>query len=177
MTPIARNINNSDAIRALHTFTSLAVGTGQAQNPPFSYGPLDGNGNPTAPNQFPLTKDNCEPALVVWLFLVTNPVYLNVLDGAIPVDPQNPQMIPVPQIAQAVNLTENAVTDILNVYTKSSTNPKDDNNLRLSFRRVNQAFQDLANNAGYVAGTCPDSGQAMVTLAQTGALIDPNSQE
>jgi hypothetical protein len=176
MTKKSVDVELSDVLRALHTFTSLAGGTGNAQYPPFSYGPFDDEGRPIYPNQFPITKDNCLPALVVWLFLVTNPVYLDVLDGAIAIDPENPQMVSISQIAQATNLTEAGVQAILNVYINSSKKPSDDNNLRLSFRRVNSAFQDLADLAGYVGGTCPDAGQAMLRLAEDGASVDPNPQ-
>jgi hypothetical protein len=174
MTKRSLGIELSDVVRALHTFTSLAADNGQPQYPPFSYGPLGDDGRPAYPNQFPLTKDNCLPALVVWLFLVTNPVYLNVLEGVITVDPEDPQMVTIAQIAQATNLTEQGVQAILNVFIDSSKDPAVDKNLRMSFRRVNQAFQDLANLAGYVGGTCPDDGKAMLRLAQDGASVIPD---
>ena len=157
MTKNPPNINASDALRALHTFSSLALGTEDGQYPPFSYGT-------TAPNQFPLTKNNCLPALVVWLFLVTNIDYLNALDGNEP-----GAMVSVSQIAQATNLTEGAVNTILDAYRKASGDSK------AGFVLVNKAFQNLAGLSGYVGGNCPDTGHAMLQLAEQGASVNPNS--
>lgn len=148
--------------------------------PPFCYGP-------TAPN-FPMTTGNSIPAMVVWLFLVTNPQFLIALDPApegaeAPVGLLNaikqarPRgklstkttavTVPVQDIADATNLTADCVRDILAIFSKNSNDQK-----KQAFYTVAGAFQDYSS---YQPSNCPGRPAPILQLAKSGAAVDPNA--
>jgi len=168
----AHNVSPSQALEALHVFSTLATAA-QDTYPPFSYGSA-GPGAKLSPNIFQMTPTNSRPALVVWLFLVTNPKFLNQLIDPQPGDP----LVSTATIAQATNLTVPTVQAILDIYINSSPDPTVDNNLRQSFERVTAAFQDYAASAGYGGGNCPgNGGWTIIGLAQEGATVDPTATD
>lgn len=127
-----------------------------AVHPPFTYG-----------EQYPMTPGNAAPGLAVWLFLVTNPDYLDVLDK---VEGSDPSLIPVKKIAEATNLTVEGVQSILDIYSKDNVNYD-------AFRQVASSFQVYARNSGYDDTHCPGGPMAILELAKRGVSVDPAATE
>jgi hypothetical protein len=146
-------VTQAQSIEALRVMSTLASQIPESF-PPFAYG---------APPNFAMTPGNALPALVVWLFLVTNPEFLATLEGSPQAIPGN---VPVDEIAAAVNLTPACVNEILAVYTPSNNQ---------HFRAVAAAFQAYATQSLYTRPNCPGGPAAMIQLATKGAAVDPNA--
>jgi hypothetical protein len=149
-------VSHAQAVEALRVITTMASNIAPAY-PPFAYG-----------SPYPMTPGNAAPALIVWLFLVTNPDYLDALDTPAA---STSGLVPVQQIAAATNLTEACVQSILGVYTSNPASKYQP--YYQSFRNVATAFQVFAADAQYTAGHCPGGAMPIVTLAQNGASVDP----
>ena len=119
---------------------------------PFQYGLTEDPAN----NTYPLRPGNAAPALVVWLFLVTQPDFLS-------------KPLPVDLIAQYTNLQPGTVQSILDSYLTA------DQPTKTSFTNVCDAFQDLCKrmNLTYLPGQCPHDHLPMLWLAYQGAQVDP----
>lgn len=126
---------------------------------PFQYGPTEDEES----NTYPLVPANAAPALIVWLFLVTQPSFLK--EAADP----NSSVVPVDKIAQFTNLKPEAVSAILNSYLKAGKS------LKQSFMDVSNAFQNLCadNNDSYLPNECPHDSAPMLWLAYHGATVIP----
>ena len=131
--------------------------------PPFQYGPTT---DPTT-QTYPLNPGNAAPALVVWLFLVTQPDFLTYL-----LDPKQGTPVQVDEIAQYTNLQPSAVGSILDSFRSANQQRQS------SFNDVSTAFQDLcaAYNASYLPGQCPHDEKPMLWLAYRGTQVDPAAQ-
>jgi hypothetical protein len=173
------NVTPAKALDALHVFTSLATALStQSQPARFAYKSGAAADDPTYSE---MSFFNSLPALVVWLFLVTNPDYLAELDT----DPDfttNSNFVTVEQIAAAANLLPEAVVAILNVYSRPDPTLSADEqaSLKQSFKDVAQAFdsftQGLSKNWP-VGAHCPGYGTAMRQLAAQGAIVDPKATD
>jgi hypothetical protein len=130
--------------------------------PPFQYGLKDDPATQT----YTLVPSTAPPALVVWLFLVTQADFLQ--------EAANPDstLVPRDQIARYTNLQRSAVDAILDAYV--SAGPA----LQQSFNDVATAFQDLCkeNNGFWEVGECPHDATPMLWLASHGAAVDPSVQ-
>jgi hypothetical protein len=136
-------------------------------NPPFAYG----SQTPDTVNQiYPMTPGNAAPALIVWLYLVTQNDTLDELERVN--DPNgdfNPDLIPIDEIARLTNLTTDTVRAILAVYIQ------DDVAFRPAWRHVVNAFQAFsqAHAPNWHPDDCPKGG--ILSLAVNGAIVDPNA--
>ena len=138
--------------------------------PQFAYG--NTAPNPTT-NTYPLLPGNAAPALVVWLFLVTDPSFLAEINRVqtTPGSAYNPAVLPIDSIAQYTNLTPDAVKSVFDSFATAGV-------LRqLGFQEVSSAFQDLAkqNNPAWQPGDCPHGAAPMLSLAKQGASVNPST--
>ena len=132
--------------------------------PAFQYGP---DANPDS-QTYPLNPGNAAPALVVWLFLVTQPDFLTYL-----LDPESESTpVPADKIAKYTNLQPDAVNSILDCFRKATQERQD------SFNDVSTAFQDFctAMNQGYQVNQCPHDELPMLWMAYKGAGVDPTAE-
>ena len=165
---VTSNVTHAKALEALHTFSSLATKI-KPTIPPFAYNALT-----------PMTPQNSAPALVVWLFLVTNPQFLQILDAppndfVAPAAGQPSLVVSTQDIATATNLTVSAVSAILDAYRNPDPALRAQFDVKQSFRNVASTFQSFALNFNYPRPNCPGDGTAMVNLAEGGASVDPNA--
>lgn len=128
-------------------------------NPPFTYGPTSIPAN----NVFTMSSANSLPALVVWLFLVTNPDFQGALQPGGDVS-----IVPVSEIAKATNLSEQSVNAILDCYKAAPAA------LKSSFEDVADAFTTFAKGAGYTRTNCPTASEYILKLSGPAAEIDPS---
>lgn len=160
-----------DTMQALHTFSALALANASLAKPPkWEYGK-------TSP-AFKMTPGNAAPALVVWLFLVTNPMYLQLLDTDNTFD-DPATVVNISDISDATNLTVDGVQAILNAYVNPALagGTLTAAAIQNAFKTVASAFQAFAEGAAYLPGHhCPDDGKiAMLGLANSGANVHPAS--
>jgi hypothetical protein len=146
-------VTHSQALDAIRVLSTLASGIPTAAPPAaFAYADTD---NPSV-NEYAMTSANALPALVVWLFLVTNPDFLNQVGTP---------TFPIADIAKATNLTPAGVNYVLSAYTRSPVKP--------SFMDVANQFQTLS--LLYRPTNCPKSFDDILGLAGPAATIDPSA--
>jgi hypothetical protein len=133
-------------------------------NPPFSFSNQTAD---TVKHIYPMTPGNTAPALIVWLYLVTQNNWLDELDRVKdPTGEFNPDLIPIDEIAKHTNLTADTVRAILAVYIE------DDLASRPAWRHVVSKFQEFAwmHTVSWHPDDCPKGG--ILSLAVNGAIVD-----
>lgn len=135
---------------------------------PFAYGTPKDEGNQT----FNMTPGNVPPALIVWLYLVSEFKFLQELDAV--GDPNGDfsnSEFPFDEIVQATNLKPEAVRKILGSYINDAPTQKS------AWTHVVAKFQALSEETTDIAlwtrDNCPGGG--ILGLAANGALVDPST--
>jgi len=146
-----------------------AVSANEA-GPPFAYASLPAD---AGTQTYPMTPGNAAPALVVWLYLVTENTFLDELEKV--GDPNgdfNEDNLPFTDIVNHTNLKPETVRSILACYINDTPGNK------AAWRHVADQFQAFAQanttNAIWRPDNCP--GRGILTLAVNGAAVIPNSQ-
>lgn len=150
----SNNAPTSDATQTVSTPT------------PFYYLGTDSN-PPAGATGYPMTPANLQPALLVWLFLTTNPdwipqIYQRV-DG-------NPYLGSVEKIAKAVGLTPGTVQYIFDRCQDDDT--------RTAMKLVAGAFQEIKSaysGQGAYHPPCPPSGDLILGLADAVTIDNPGA--
>lgn len=146
--------------------TSAAQDKPAQQAPaPFYYKGTDSN-PPAGAVAYPMTPHNQAPALVVWLFLTTNPDWIKLVAQ----DKENQYMRTVPQIAAAVGLTEGTVHFILNRVKN-----KKYKTAMLTVARAFQEIKDAYQGSDAYKPICPPNGGYLLKLAPCSWVPDPGA--
>jgi hypothetical protein len=152
-------VSHTQAIEAIRVMSSMAA-TIPPSFPPFEYG--------LNPGQFPMSESNSLPTFIVFLYLVTNPDFLDELDA----NPAKPVLVVPDDIAAATNLTVAQVNRILDIYRNADTDVVQPN-----FRAVGSQLQGFINTISiYPRTNCPQNGGTLQTLAINGAAVDPSAR-
>ncbi len=139
----------------------------RADMPPvtFYYANTD-NDPPAGVKGYPMTPENLAPALVVWLFLTTNPSWIVQFYS----QQEDAHTGSVKELADAVGLTEGSVQFILDRAKDSNT--------RSAMKVVANAFQNIKDafqGAGSYHPICPPEGTDILKLAPSAWVTNPGT--
>jgi hypothetical protein len=152
-------VSHSQAIEAIRVMSSMAA-TIPPSFPPFEYG--------LNPGQFPMSESNSLPTFIVFLYLVTNPDFLDELDTK----PATPVLVVPEDIATATNLTVAQVNRILDIYRNADADV-----LQPNFRAVGSQLQAFIRPISiYPRTNCPQNPGTLQALAINGVAVDPNAR-
>lgn len=143
----------------------------QAGPPPFFYTgtdnlqPADGG----APG-YSMTPDNLAPALVVWLFLTTNPTWPHVIAGGLGIPSTSEAgVLTVADIASQLGLTQGCVQTIFDLATKGPNA----NDVMSALNLVGRTFQSikaLDTSVDAYKPICPPFAESVLKLSPS-ALV------
>jgi len=162
--------------------TTAPTGKLKGPPPPFFYDGLEGppetnktvKGVP-APKGYPMSPNNLTPALVLWLFLTTNPAWPAILKkgGAIP-DYYKVAPASIEEIAERLGLTPGTVKAIIKLVT-TGENAKE---VIAAFKLVGKTFQRIkaqAASKGLYKPPCPPNASSILALAPSAWVTDPGA--
>jgi hypothetical protein len=128
-----------------------------------------------APKVYDMTPNNLKPALVLWLFLTTNPEWLaQIIKGGPILDYYEKNPLSISRIAARLGLTTGTVEAIFKLVT-TGPNAKE---VLAALELVGNTFQEIKAAGGqrvYVP-PCPPNGNAILALAPSCWVKNPGQK-
>ena len=150
-----------------------------SKHTPWSY-----SSEPDNVNTFSMTPANSPPALLIWLFLTTRPVFLKTLvayekkgnlEGVVFKDNSNVSM-DLKGLAALTNLTTDAVLEILRLYVGPFTKGGTGKKTMAAFGTVSALFSGYFSSVSRDYEPCECPGNTGLTqMANYGVACDPMS--